>query len=167
MIAQIETCSTCPYFEDYYEASKRGWCHAFDHQARTHHTRTNDCDQAIQALEEKEAIATQAIAQQELDQYIEAQSEAVAPQPVFTYRLSDSFFQEYQVYLGDSEAQQQSAVRYLGKVSGMGGWRHSRQSFASDSYSSQSEAASALFRLLESEKAIFDDCNEMMLSRFM
>lgn len=161
MIAQTapetKTCATCPYFQSFGEANGRGWCAAFDAQAREHHAATQDCEHQIEVLEGN----VQAESQKELDRYIEVQSEEVAvPQsaPAFAYRLSDSFFKEYRVYLGD---------RYVGKVCGLGGWRHNRQSYVCGCYASQEEAALALFKLVESERQIFDKCNQIMLSRFL
>ena len=40
---EVETCATCPYFENFHESNGRGWCKLFDHQAREHHEITNDC----------------------------------------------------------------------------------------------------------------------------
>lgn len=41
------TCATCPYFVP--REGIAGWCNAFDHQARHHHTRTQDCDNHIES----------------------------------------------------------------------------------------------------------------------
>ena len=38
-----QTCSTCPYFQNFNESNGRGWCQLFDHQAREYHQQTNDC----------------------------------------------------------------------------------------------------------------------------
>jgi hypothetical protein len=38
------TCSQCTHFQDFSEASGRGWCNLFEQSARTYHQRTNDCD---------------------------------------------------------------------------------------------------------------------------
>lgn len=40
---EVETCATCPYFDNFHESNGRGWCKLFDHQAREHHPITNDC----------------------------------------------------------------------------------------------------------------------------
>ena len=42
-VSKTETCSTCPYFNNYIETNGKGWCNLFDHQARKHHRITNDC----------------------------------------------------------------------------------------------------------------------------
>lgn len=40
---EAQTCSTCPYFQNFHEPNGRGWCKLFEHQAREHHQQTNDC----------------------------------------------------------------------------------------------------------------------------
>jgi hypothetical protein len=40
---EVETCATCPYFDNFHESNGRGWCKLFDHQAKEHHLITNDC----------------------------------------------------------------------------------------------------------------------------
>jgi hypothetical protein len=39
-----DICSGCSHFQDYAEASGRGWCHLFNQPARKHHQRTFDCE---------------------------------------------------------------------------------------------------------------------------
>lgn len=48
-----KTCSNCPYFQNFGEASGRGWCSIFDQVARSHHQRTNTCDQEIETLQKE------------------------------------------------------------------------------------------------------------------
>ncbi len=45
------TCATCPYFQNFNELNGRGWCKAFDQQAKKHHQRTASCDQEIAKLD--------------------------------------------------------------------------------------------------------------------
>jgi len=45
------TCATCPYFQDFGERDRRGWCQLFDQTARQHHARTGDCDKQIEVVE--------------------------------------------------------------------------------------------------------------------
>ncbi|BAZ47295.1 hypothetical protein NIES4102_43410 (plasmid) [Chondrocystis sp. NIES-4102] len=40
---EVQTCATCPYFDNFHESNGRGWCKLFDHQAREHHEITNNC----------------------------------------------------------------------------------------------------------------------------
>ena len=50
------TCSTCSNFQDYHDANGRGWCNQFNHQARTHHLKTNNCiisSQTVTQIEEE------------------------------------------------------------------------------------------------------------------
>ena len=51
------TCSSCSNFKNYNEPNGRGWCNQFNHQARTHHLKTNDCiisSQTFTQIEEEE-----------------------------------------------------------------------------------------------------------------
>ncbi len=45
------TCVTCPYFQNFNEPNGRGWCKAFNQQAKEHHQRTASCDQEISVLD--------------------------------------------------------------------------------------------------------------------
>ncbi|NJK58880.1 MAG: hypothetical protein HC939_24345 [Pleurocapsa sp. SU_5_0] len=38
-----KTCLTCSEFNNYQDNYGRGWCRQFDHPAKTHHKKTNDC----------------------------------------------------------------------------------------------------------------------------
>ena len=57
-LAQQSTCADCPQFKDLNESNGRGWCTLFDHQARKHHTLTNDCVQQIESEQLKELLST-------------------------------------------------------------------------------------------------------------
>ncbi len=48
---EIATCFTCPYFHNYNEPNGRGWCKAFDQQAKEYHQRTASCNQEIAKLD--------------------------------------------------------------------------------------------------------------------
>lgn len=53
-----DTCLTCPEFNNYQDNYGRGWCRQFNHQARTHHIRTNDC---VLSINEVEAFPSEVI----------------------------------------------------------------------------------------------------------
>ena len=60
------TCSTCPYFNNYNELNGRGWCHQFNHQARTCHQETNDC---VVSIQREEAFPTTEVIELDRDGY--------------------------------------------------------------------------------------------------
>ena len=70
--AQPTTCADCPYFQSHQDGTNKGWCKLFDIFARETHQQTQDCINTI--------ADEQAVAQQELDEYIETQAEAIAPE---------------------------------------------------------------------------------------
>ncbi len=49
--SESATCVTCPYFQNFNEPNGRGWCKAFNQQAKEHHQRTASCDQEISVLD--------------------------------------------------------------------------------------------------------------------
>ncbi len=54
------TCFTCPYFQNFNEPNGRGWCKAFDQQAKEHHQRTASCDQEIAKLNAEKTLQAEA-----------------------------------------------------------------------------------------------------------
>ncbi len=52
------TCEKCPRFNNFNESNGRGWCLAFDRQARKHHNQTNDCVQQIESEQLKELLSS-------------------------------------------------------------------------------------------------------------
>lgn len=56
--SSLNTCSTCSKFNNYQDNYGRGWCDRFNHPARTHHIRTNDC---VVSTQTEEAFPTEVI----------------------------------------------------------------------------------------------------------
>ncbi len=78
-----KTCATCPYYQGRNDGTDKGWCGLFDVFARENHVVTQDCINTI--------TDEQAAAQEELNEYIETQAEAIAPeqQPVAAVTTPD------------------------------------------------------------------------------
>ncbi|MBW4480727.1 MAG: hypothetical protein KME54_28785 [Tolypothrix brevis GSE-NOS-MK-07-07A] len=69
---QTTTCAACPYFQPHNDGTNKGWCNLFNHFARETHPLTQDCINTIES--------EQAVAQAELNQHIEEQAQALAPE---------------------------------------------------------------------------------------
>jgi hypothetical protein len=70
--ASKKTCADCPFYKAHNDGTKNGWCQLFNHFAREYHQQTQDCINTI--------ADEQAIAQEELDEYIEQQAQELAPE---------------------------------------------------------------------------------------
>ena len=80
---QISTCVDCPHYQSRQDGTNKGWCNLFNVFARESHVTTQDCINTI--------ADEQAVAQQELDEYIEVQAESIAPeQPVVAATTPDA-----------------------------------------------------------------------------
>jgi len=67
-----KTCATCPFYQSHQDGTDKGWCGLFNAFARENHAITQDCINTI--------ADEQAVAQAELNEYIEVQAEAIAPE---------------------------------------------------------------------------------------
>ncbi len=56
LLQPCATCTDCPMFLDFRGTRNRGWCHAFNHLARTYHPRTNSCELAIKEYQKKNPV---------------------------------------------------------------------------------------------------------------
>lgn len=70
--SQPFTCATCPYYAPHNDGTNKGWCKLFDHFAKEYHAQTQDCINTI--------ADEQAVAQEELNEYLETQAEEIAPE---------------------------------------------------------------------------------------
>ncbi|MBD1878351.1 hypothetical protein [Coleofasciculus sp. FACHB-T130] len=82
------TCASCPFFESYNEPSGRGYCPCNDRVVYAHHEKSQECDRSREIEAEFIQPKSWAQAQAEVETYLEAQAQEVAPEPELTGALS-------------------------------------------------------------------------------
>lgn len=85
--SQPTTCVDCPYYSARNDGTDKGWCKLFDIFARETHQQTQDCINTI--------ADEQAVAQEELNEYVEAQAQEIAPEPVASIEVDSDFHPDF------------------------------------------------------------------------
>ena len=79
---QPSTCADCPYYQSRQDGTDKGWCGLFNIFARESHVTTQDCINTI--------ADEQTVAQQELNEYVEAQAQEIAPEEELVVTTPDA-----------------------------------------------------------------------------
>ena len=89
---EISTCATCPFYQSRQDGTDKGWCNLFNVFARSAHQTTQDCVNTI--ADEQNA------AQEELNEYVEAQAQVLAPEVEVDSDFDPNFGIMYRVWFG-------------------------------------------------------------------
>ncbi|MEW5856733.1 MAG: hypothetical protein AB1861_05060 [Cyanobacteriota bacterium] len=76
------TCASCPFFQPYDEPSGRGYCLCNDRVVYAHHEKSEECDRVREIEAEFILPKSWACAQAEVEEYLEAQAQEVAPEAI-------------------------------------------------------------------------------------
>ncbi len=93
VIAQtdLKTCADCPYYVSRRDGTDKGWCNLFNAFARSAHQETQDCINTI--------ASEQAVAQEELNEYVQVQAQTIAPEIEVDSDIDAEFGTLYRVWI--------------------------------------------------------------------
>lgn len=91
---EVQTCASCPCFDDFQEHNGRGWCKLFDHNCRKQHEQTQDCINSSDLEVSHELKDNLEFFPEVKEKFVEpVEAKAVKPKPILRRNQHKKVFQ--------------------------------------------------------------------------